>query len=139
LSRIKDHPILRTFRGPGWVLAVALLLLPAVGSRRALALDGTEPLPWGSKPVSTHAPYTARDCTGCHTKRWGGQLLDETDHMCLACHEDARQHVHAPKNCIRCHNAHDSMRAKLLRADLEKCSECHKQKFGGIAPAPHLG
>jgi predicted CXXCH cytochrome family protein len=93
----------------------------------APALESGDPLPWKSKPVSTHAPYTGGDCTLCHVKRSGGRLLDDTDHMCLPCHEDARQHVHAPRRCTRCHNAHDSMRRKLLRADLEKCSECHKR------------
>jgi predicted CXXCH cytochrome family protein len=106
-------------------LAASLLVLEP---RMAFSLDSGEPLPWGSKPLSSHAPYASRDCLGCHTKKWGGQLLEGGDSMCLSCHEDARQHVHAPKNCIRCHNAHDSLRKKLLRADLEKCAECHQKK-----------
>ena len=92
-----------------------------------VALDSGAPLEWGKKPVSSHAPYAARDCLGCHTKKWGGPLLEGGDNLCLSCHEDARQHVHAPKNCTRCHNAHDALRKKLLRADLEKCGECHKK------------
>ena len=128
MSRIKKCPILLRFWGPGRVLATFLLLAWGAEPHPALALDGTEPLPWGSKPASSHAPYTARDCTGCHTKRWGGPLVDDADHMCLACHEDARKHKHAPRHCVGCHNAHDSIRAKLLRADLTMCRECHDKR-----------
>ena len=108
-------------------LRVALAAALVVAVAPVAALDSGAPLEWGTKPVSSHAPYAARDCLGCHTKKWGGPLLEGGDNMCLSCHEDARKHVHAPKNCIRCHNAHDAIRKKLLRADLEKCAECHKK------------
>ncbi len=109
-----------------WVRAlVATALIVVVPPCAVGALDPGGPLPWGSKPVSTHAPYGSRDCIWCHTKRTGGPLNDATDHMCLECHPDGKQHTHAPRSCIRCHNAHDSMRAKLLRADLSLCKECH--------------
>lgn len=107
-------------------LAVAAAWLAAATPVRAL--DSGAPLEWGKKAVSFHAPYASRDCLGCHTERWGGRLLEGGDDMCLSCHEDARKHVHAPKSCIRCHNAHDSLRKKLLRADLDKCGECHRKK-----------
>ena len=125
MSGIKPASPLRSRSGRFRVAASAALLFAAAP---CVALDGGEPLPWGTKAVSSHAPYAARDCLGCHTKKWGGPLLEGGDNMCLSCHEDARQHVHAPKNCIRCHNAHDALRKKLLRADLEKCGECHRKK-----------
>jgi predicted CXXCH cytochrome family protein len=125
LSEIKNPSPPRLFSSPSGVI-VALILLLAPGP--VPALDGSAPLPWGTKSVSSHAPYASRDCLGCHTKKWGGPLIEDGDNMCLACHEDAKQHVHAPKNCVRCHNAHDALRKKLLRADLEKCGECHQKK-----------
>ena len=127
MSRIKAESPSGIVSGPARVACVAVLLLSAFPGI-TLALDGGDPLPWGTKAVSSHAPYMARDCLGCHTKKWGGPLIATGDDMCLPCHEDARSHVHAPKNCIRCHNAHDALRKKLLRADLEKCGECHKKK-----------
>ena len=126
LSRIKQARPARVRSGSAWAAFAAALLLSAVPAS-PLALDSGEPLPWGTKAVSSHAPYVARDCLGCHTKKWGGPLLETGDNMCLPCHEDARSHVHAPKNCIRCHNAHDALRKKLLRTDLEKCGECHRK------------
>ena len=112
------------------VLLVALLLglasLPA-----GAAVQSGAPLPWGTKAASTHAPYAAGDCGGCHEKRpdgYPGALLETGDTACLACHEDARQHKHAPRNCVRCHNAHNAVRKKLLRADLDACAECHDKK-----------
>jgi predicted CXXCH cytochrome family protein len=110
-----------------WTAGVASLALLAVPVT-SHALDSGDPLPWGSKPVSSHAPYVAHDCVGCHTKKWGGPLIEVGDNVCLPCHEDAKRHVHAPRNCIRCHNAHDSLRKKLLRADLDKCAECHQKR-----------
>jgi predicted CXXCH cytochrome family protein len=119
----------RSSRGHARGAATGLLVFfLAVAPGAVRALDAGDPLPWGSKPVSSHAPYVSRDCTLCHVKRSGGRLLDETDHMCVPCHEDALQHRHAPRHCTHCHNAHDSMRGKLLRADLEKCGECHQKK-----------
>jgi predicted CXXCH cytochrome family protein len=126
LSRIKQARPVRIRSGSAWAAFATALLLSAVPAS-PLALDSGEPLPWGTKAVSSHAPYLARDCLGCHTKKWGGPLLEAGDTMCLPCHEDARRHVHAPKNCIRCHNAHDALRKKLLRTDLEKCGECHQK------------
>ena len=125
MSRIKRASPFRPLSDRFRVAVSAALLFAAAPS---VALDSGAPLPWGTKAVSFHAPYAARDCLGCHTKKWGGPLLEGGDNMCLSCHEDARQHVHAPKNCIRCHNAHDALRKKLLRADLEKCGECHQKK-----------
>lgn len=127
MSRIKLEGPDGVRSGPAWMVAAAALLLSTVPGV-PLALDSGEPLPWGTKAVSSHAPYMARDCLGCHTKKWGGPLLETGDNMCLPCHEDARRHVHAPRNCIRCHNAHDALRKKLLRTDLEKCGECHQKK-----------
>jgi predicted CXXCH cytochrome family protein len=95
------------------------------------ALDASGPLPWGKKAVSSHAPYAAGDCSGCHSKRsdgYPGELLEAGDTGCLACHDDAQRHKHAPRKCVGCHNAHDSMRKKLLRADMDSCSECHDKK-----------
>jgi predicted CXXCH cytochrome family protein len=125
LSGIKPARVIQPRSGRSRAAISAALLFAAVP---CVALDSGAPLPWGTKAISSHAPYAARDCLGCHTKKWGGPLLEGGDNMCLSCHEDARKHVHAPKNCIRCHNAHDALRKKLLRADLEKCGECHQKK-----------
>jgi predicted CXXCH cytochrome family protein len=107
------------------LLAVALVS-PAVGE----ALQGGGPLPWGGKAASSHAPYAAGDCSLCHLQRedgYVGPLLEGGDAPCLSCHEEARRHVHAPRNCVACHNAHEALRRKLLRADLDACSECHRK------------
>ena len=111
-------------------VAVALFLgLAWAGA--GLALQPPGPLPWGTKAASTHAPYTSGDCGGCHVKRsdgYAGELKDGADELCIGCHEDARHHVHAPRKCVRCHNAHDALRPKLLRADLDDCKQCHGQR-----------
>ncbi len=107
------------------------LLLGLACPTRAGALDGKGPLPWGAKAVSSHAPYAAGDCGGCHAKRpdgYPGEVLETGDEPCLACHDDARKHTHAPRKCVRCHNAHDSMRKKLLRAEMDSCKECHDKR-----------
>jgi predicted CXXCH cytochrome family protein len=123
-------PMARTRFHLRWIkpILIAAMLSWLAAPIMGRTLDDGAPLPWGSKPVSIHAPYASRDCTGCHTKRSGGPLLEGGDNLCLACHEDARKHVHAPRNCIKCHNAHDGLRKKLLRADLEACAECHAKK-----------
>jgi predicted CXXCH cytochrome family protein len=108
------------------VLLAAALAWPAWNP----ALQGPGPLPWGTKALSSHAPYASGDCWLCHSRRadgYAGPLLETGDAPCLACHEEARRHVHAPRKCVACHNAHDALHAKLLRADLDACSECHRR------------
>jgi predicted CXXCH cytochrome family protein len=112
-------------------IGLAVVLLGLVWAGPGTALQGTAPLPWGTKASSTHAPYTGGDCGGCHEKRadgYAGTLKDPSDEMCLGCHEDARLHVHAPRKCVRCHNAHNAERPKLLRANLDDCKECHDKR-----------
>jgi predicted CXXCH cytochrome family protein len=107
-------------------LLAAALAWPAAHA----ALQGGGPLPWGTKAASSHAPYASGDCTLCHSRRadgYAGPLLETGDAPCLACHEEARRHLHAPRKCVACHNAHDALRSKLLRADLDACSECHRK------------
>ncbi len=136
------HEVPATRRRRGTTLAVALaiaVLWPAHSraadpSRPALpALDHPRgaPLPWGSKPASTHVPYTQGDCSTCHERKGPnpGKPSVEGDQLCFGCHEGLTQHAHAFRNCSRCHNAHDSRRKHLLRADLERCKVCHAGKF----------
>lgn len=127
LTRIKTATRRRPVR-VAMRLALGLALAAGAATGPAWALDDPAPLPWRTKATSIHAPYASMECTLCHVKRSGGPLHDATDQLCLPCHEDARRHVHAPRKCTRCHNAHASKRAKLLRANLEKCTECHDKK-----------
>lgn len=110
---------------------IAAVVLGLAWAAAAHGVQSAAPLPWGSKAASSHAPYAAGDCGGCHVKRsdgYAGELKEPGDELCVACHEDARHHVHAPRKCARCHNAHNSERPKLLRANLDDCKECHDKR-----------
>ncbi len=105
----------------------ALALLFAFPSM-AEKLQDEGPLPRGTKAASSHAPFVSGDCQVCHLMKAGAPAPETGDQLCASCHEEGRKHAHAPRHCTRCHNAHDALRPKLLRGDLDACGECHKQR-----------
>jgi predicted CXXCH cytochrome family protein len=110
------------------VVPLAATLLAALTLTRpapALSLDGEGPLPKNVKAASSHAPFASRDCVLCHQLKKDQAAPEAGDALCLSCHEDAKSHTHAPRNCTRCHNSHESARPKLLRADMSRCKDCH--------------
>jgi predicted CXXCH cytochrome family protein len=128
----RSHKILR---GALTYIACRTLILASLsaltlnaGHVRAEEAASPSPLDWGTKPISSHAPYEAGQCSACHEKRGPNPgTPGARDLLCMSCHEDVRQHAHAFRNCVKCHNAHNSVRPHLLRADIDSCRCCHRQ------------
>lgn len=125
-------PLLRII-GCALVLAASLLATPVA---RAEAAGALAPLPAGSAPASSHAPYAAGECAVCHTSAdvsKPGAVPKPAPALCLDCHDEfartlAKPHVHRParKDCTLCHNPHNSPQAKLLLSELYAlCTDCH--------------
>ncbi len=66
----------------------------------------------------------------CHDRKGPnpGPPSDKGDTLCFSCHDELTQHAHAFRHCTTCHNAHDSIREKLLRADINSCPDCHTDR-----------
>jgi predicted CXXCH cytochrome family protein len=88
------------------------------------------PLPWGTPTGSVHAPYERGDCSACHDKKgpYPGPPELSGDPLCFSCHEEVQQHAHGFRHCLTCHNAHDSIRRRLLNSDLDHCENCHAKR-----------
>ncbi len=111
------------------MVVAALVAAPVASSPQDRGPSG--PLPFGKRAVSTHAPYASQDCIACHVRQDGydpGPLREEGDSLCFSCHEDVEKHSHAFRKCSKCHNAHDSMRPKLLKVEADACLTCHDQQ-----------
>ena len=91
---------------------------------------GPAPLPWGTKQRSSHQPYGAGECLACHARKGPepGPPTIRGDELCFSCHDQIAKHAHAFRHCTRCHNAHDSIRPHLLRAAMDNCRACHREK-----------
>jgi predicted CXXCH cytochrome family protein len=94
------------------------------------------PLPTNEKPLTSHAPYDAGDCSLCHKSgdvQNPGPIKSAVNEMCLACHEDykdvlGRKYGHVPTkdSCTNCHNPHNSKHPKLLAEETGTlCLTCH--------------
>lgn len=90
-----------------------------------------------AKDATSHAPFEAGDCSICHQNSDPanpGPVKASGSDVCLACHDDfkqilARKYPHPPsqKNCLSCHNPHNSNQPKLLLEDTATlCTSCHK-------------
>jgi predicted CXXCH cytochrome family protein len=108
-----------------WTAIAALAVAPDSALSHERSNGG--PLPFGTKAVSVHAPYAVHDCLACHVRQGSdpGPLREEGDPLCLSCHDTMTQHAHAFRKCSKCHNAHDSMQAKLLVVQADACPSCH--------------
>ena len=97
------------------------------------------PLPASEKPIMSHAPYDAGDCSICHSSgdaQNPGPIKMAVNELCLGCHEDykdvlARKYGHAAvkESCVNCHNPHNSKQPKLLIEEKtgKLCFGCHKE------------
>ena len=86
-----------------------------------------------------HPPYQKGECTRCHPKELSFSLGEEFDTrgMCFNCHEHDpfKQRlagyacVHGPvaiKNCLACHDPHESLYPRMAVApDPKLCFGCH--------------
>ena len=119
-------------RGMRLVIALSVAVLLTVPVASSPQDRGPRaPLPFGKKAASTHAPYASHDCIACHVRQDGydpGPLREEGDPLCFTCHDDVAKHAHAFRKCVKCHNAHDSVRPKLLMVDADNCPACHDQQ-----------
>jgi len=108
--------------------AAMAIVAAASASARTESQTSGEPLPWGSKPVSTHAPCAVHDCTPCHARQYPfdpGPLGDKGDALCLSCHEDIGRHAHAFREGATCRDAHDSTQPNLLAVRADDWRSCH--------------
>ena len=94
------------------------------------------PLPAGEKPVASHAPYDAGDCSLCHQSgdvQNPGPVKMAVNELCLGCHEDykealARKYGHAAvkESCVNCHNPHGAnVEHLLIQLPMQLCLQCH--------------
>jgi predicted CXXCH cytochrome family protein len=96
-------------------------------------------LPLTAKAVSSHQAYDTdkNDCSSCHKnkdpKNPGPLANTNISASCIECHDDFKKLVtlkykHKPMevDCTLCHNAHDSMKVKLLVNEPDAlCMTCH--------------
>jgi predicted CXXCH cytochrome family protein len=87
-----------------------------------------------------HRPYREHQCDRCHPKERSLYLGEGFDRrgLCFTCHEHAALKTtleslpfhHGPvaaRNCLACHDAHESIYQKLLAApDPDLCYRCHE-------------
>ena len=116
------------------VSVVVVLAVPAAPARAgALA-----PLPAQPPPASSHAPFSAGDCSICHQSadpKRPGPVTKSGMALCVDCHEEfeavmKRPNVHASAvdNCTHCHNPHSAAQPKLLIAPSRAlCTGCHEE------------
>jgi len=104
------------------------------------------PVPASEKPVSYHAPFDSGDCSICHQggdTQKPGPVKNVNNELCLGCHDDFHQtltrkfsHPPAQKNCLNCHNPHNSAQQHLLLEEPTKlCLGCHNQMKMAVSQA----
>lgn len=106
--------------------------LDAAGSTEAKPVTATTiGVPSAPVPGSTHGPYAAKLCTGCHSAGATNALLAPRDELCLRCHELNldKTFVHGPLasgGCLVCHDPHSSRYRYLLVSEPGTfCLGCH--------------
>lgn len=84
--------------------------------------------------LSSHPPYTEKNCGGCHNFKATNLLIKPKDQLCYVCHKNFIKgpYVHGPvavADCLACHVPHDSRYPALLQqAKSTICSKCHHEE-----------
>lgn len=85
------------------------------------------------RQYTSHGPYAARLCEGCH-QRQTNKLLMAVEDLCFNCHDLAlkKRTVHGPVasgSCLVCHDPHGSGNKYLLVAKSQEfCLHCHSKE-----------
>lgn len=108
--------------------------------------EGREPSKFN---MLRHAPYQKNECDRCHPRQeafWIGENFDKRG-QCFSCHEheefakrlEDSPFVHGPvavRECLVCHNAHQSIHPGLLELPAPKlCYLCHERDAMVSSPA----
>jgi predicted CXXCH cytochrome family protein len=91
------------------------------------------------KTGKRHAPFSQKNCAGCHNphaSRYDKFLIRPKEKLCFNCHEEktiiGNENIHAPVakgDCLICHSHHSSAIPKLLKAKVsDLCFNCHEQE-----------
>ena len=97
-----------------------------------------------------HPVFLEQRCTRCHVKPqsfWAPLLETWPDLACLTCHFDVgwkypeAELAHPPttRNCVACHNPHESRIRNRLRNEenLRECSKCHEPFLTEMQSMPY--